>query len=269
MASPTKPREEQSVPCKPVGLPQPRGDNTIAEETHAGANARAWLAGSESERLAAYRLRYHVYVGEQGKGYPEADHSALTLSDELDDEAELILVSVDGFVGGTVRGNLFGSCATRHRYGKYFEVSRVSGFDPARIAVASRMAAHPAYRHGAVRRLLFESLYSRGLALQTELCFVACAPALLPLYRRYGWREYVAPIEDPIVGARHRMLLVLDDIEYLERMNSPYARIALEHAVAPCSRAARRALYGLIEDYEAGREDSPIERTADCTGGCP
>jgi predicted GNAT family N-acyltransferase len=218
-------------------------------------NARAWLASTPEEKLAAYRLRYQVYVGEQNKNYPEADHVAMTLSDELDEEADLILIGTDDRVVGTVRGNYFDSRATCQRYAGYFEISRFSEVDPAHIAVGSRMASHPAYRHGVVRELLFESMYSRALVLRTELCLIACAPALRPLYERYGFREYLAPIHDAVVGPLHRMLLVLHDLEYLQRMSSPYARIALEHRVIACSHAARPALYRLLEDNTNRRRD--------------
>jgi len=41
------------------------------------------------------------------------------------------------------------------------------------------------------------------------------------MFRHYGFREYAAPILDPVVGTLHRTLLVLDDLDNLSRANSP------------------------------------------------
>jgi hypothetical protein len=77
-----------------------------------------------------------------------------------------------------------------------------------------------------VSALLFSEIYRYGLSRNTQLCFEACAPSLLPIFRKYGFREYLPPCFDPIVGQLHRMVLVLDDLAHLERVRSPFLGIA-------------------------------------------
>jgi hypothetical protein len=80
---------------------------------------------------------------------------------------------------------------------------------------------------------------------------VACAPILVRLFRRYGFREYASPIHDSIVGTLHRMLLVLDDPEHLTRIDSPFLGIAERCAIA---HADRPWLSAIFETYKARHE---------------
>lgn len=189
------------------------------------------LAVSEADRLSAFRLRYDVYIAEQGKPYPGADHTNRLMVDELDADAEIIIVEADGVVVGTVRGNPFTCRATFEHYASPFELHRFSAMQLNEMYVCSRLAASTEYRHAAARDLLFRGIYEHGLRLGTRLCFATCAPVLIRMFRRYGFREYASPILDPIVGALHRMVLVLDDVTYLAQVRSPFEPIARAHGI--------------------------------------
>ncbi len=193
------------------------------------------LAVTEQDRFDAYRLRYALYIAEQGKPYPEADHRQQTLMDELDNDGDIIVVESDGVICGTVRANWFDSPTAFARYHHVFELSRFSDISPAEIAVCSRLAASPEHDHAWAREKLFEAIYERGLVRNTQLCFVTCAPLLRRMFRKYGFREYLAPIEDKIVGKLHRMLLVLHDLDHLAQCGSPFYRIAMERELAAVS----------------------------------
>jgi predicted GNAT family N-acyltransferase len=206
------------------------------------------LATTSEDRYAAYRLRYALYIAEQGKPYAEADHDLRILTDELDDDGEVIVVKSDGAICGTVRANWFDSAKTWGRYGKLFALSRFARVSLAEIAVCSRLAASPEHRHARAPEKLFEAIYERGLKRHTKLCFVTCAPVLRRMFRKYGFREYLAPIDDPVVGPLHRLVLVLSDLEYLAKCGSPFIRIATEHALIPNSHVW---LTEMFESYGA------------------
>lgn len=209
----------------------------------------ARLALSEQDRLAAFRLRYARYIAEQGKPYPEADHQQQILSDELDHDGDIIVVESDGIICGTVRANWLDSPTTLARYHHVFELSRFSDIAPAEIAVCSRLAASPEHRHARAREKLFDVIYERGLARNTQICFVTCAPYLTRMFRKYGFREYLAPVRDPIVGTLHRMLLVLHDLDHLAQCGSPFYRIAVEREL---TAAKHHWLTDMFDNYKAG-----------------
>ena len=196
----------------------------------------ARVATSHADRFAAFRLRYEVYVAEQGKGYPEADHERRLLCDELDADGNIVVAEVIGEIVGTVRANAFSSPLARARYAQVFELQHFANFKADKMVVCSRLAASPAHRQALARGLLFESIFEHQVRLGTLLAFATCAPPLARVFRGYGFREYAAPISDPVVGILHRTLLVLDDLEYLMRIGSPFAHIAARCGVAPTRR---------------------------------
>lgn len=204
---------------------------SCAVESESITSAR--VADGGQDRNAACRLRYDVYIEEQGKPYPEADHCNRLLTDDLDIDGEIIVAQFDGHIVGTLRANWFDSAATRARYRSMFELDRFSLISPAQIAVCSRLAASHDHRHCRARELLFETVYRRGLQRGTRLCFAACAPLLLRMFRKYGFREYAGPLNDPIVGRLHRTLLVLDDLQHLARVASPFDPIAKGERLRP------------------------------------
>jgi predicted GNAT family N-acyltransferase len=214
-----------------------------------GAKVQARMAVSLADRLAAFRLRYEVYIAEQGKPYSEADHENRVLSDELDPDGEIVVVTNGtSEVVGTVRANWFDSPRTRARYEHVFELSRFSQVAPAEIAACSRLAASLAHRQSAARELLFDTIYDRGLIRNTKLCFAACAPPLVRVFRGYGFREYAEPIRDSVAGILHRTVLVLDDLDYLQRITSPFISIASRHSLQAVNRGW---LNSLFEAYKA------------------
>src|ERR1051325_393712 len=59
---------------------------------------------SQDERRIVYQLRYEIYIAEQGKAYPQADHEKKLLFDEADDYiGACLLISVAGTPVATVR----------------------------------------------------------------------------------------------------------------------------------------------------------------------
>jgi hypothetical protein len=192
----------------------------------------ARIAATERDQLEAYRIRYAVYVAEQCKSYPSANHGRQMLSDDLDSSAAIILVSGEKGPCGTVRANFLDSAGVRSVYESQIDFSLLSSIPDHRISICSRLAVLPEHRGRIVSSLLFSEIYRYGLSRNTQLCFEACVPSLLPIFRRYGFREYLPPFLDPIVGKLHRMVLVLDDLAYLERVRSPFLRIAKQVGLA-------------------------------------
>jgi predicted GNAT family N-acyltransferase len=204
---------------------------TISEYTAA-------IASTEEERTKAYRLRYSVYIGEQQKEYPEADHHRAVLKDELDEHAAIVLVTrPDGNPCGTVRASFMDCEAVAETYQGRFELARFSQIPRRSIAICSRLAVLKSFRATAVARMLLTEVYQYGIEHDTQLCFEACAPMLKRFFIRYGFREHMPPYYDPVAGTLHRMVLVLDDISHLEQTGSPFLatarRLGVKNIVRP------------------------------------
>lgn len=186
------------------------------------------LAVSEPDRRAAYRLRYEVYVTEQGKSYSEANHEERILADHLDKDCSLLIAESDGAVIGTVRTNSLADEKVQNQY-RYLDFHSVPLVEPKASVVSSRLATERDHRNLGIRSKLFESLYEHHITRGTRHCFLVCAPPIVRIFRRYGFREYNTPIMDEVVGRLHRMVLELTDIGYLRSIASPFAPIAARH----------------------------------------
>ena len=213
----------------------------------------ARVAISSEDRWAAARLRYDVYIAEQGKPYPEADHTKRLLGDELDVEATIVLVEQDNRLLGTVRANSMASPSAIAKYGALFDLHEFHRVPPATVVVCSRLAVAPEHRHSTVRNVLFEQIYEEELARGTRFCFATCAPALVRIFRRFGFREYAPPVDDVIAGRLHRTILVLDDLAHLEKTSSSFLSIAAKHQV----RATERSwLAAMLDAYQFSGQQS-------------
>jgi predicted GNAT family N-acyltransferase/heme oxygenase len=186
------------------------------------------------ERRAVYRLRYDVYVAEQGKAYAQADHDERLLRDDADDYAgACLLVTVAGQPVATVRTTHLHDDAAYHAYCERFDLARYSTASRNGMVVCSRLAILPQYRKTRVVHTVFEEIYRYEAQRGVRLCFQYCAPALVPLFEHYGFREYAPVVEDPILGRAHRMLLILDDLDHLRSVESPFHAIAMELGLTP------------------------------------
>ena len=225
-------------------------DAVIAEAPGIGANVDpvAQLALTRDDRLAAFRLRYEVYIAEQHKGYVEVDHDERLFCDELDDECDLIVVKKANLTVGTGRTSWFDTKPTLNRYAQVFELEKFLFLvDPEKICVCSRLAVSPTERDSQIRSRLFEFIYQNALKRDTKFCFLTCAPFLVRMFRKYGFREYGPPVIDPVVGLLHRVLLVLDDLDQLQRVRSPFLELAKNNGL---THSQRPWLDQLFENHE-------------------
>ncbi|HEY8010775.1 MAG TPA: GNAT family N-acyltransferase [Rudaea sp.] len=199
-------------------------------------------AESERDQHAVARLRFDVYVAEHGKAYAGADHARKTLSDDLDADADIMLIEhMHAGIIATVRSNSLASTRARAHYSALFDLTAFGHVPHHDIVVCSRLAVSQEHRDSNVRAQLFEAVYLRRLALGTRLCFATCAPAHLGMFSGYGFREVAAPVNDPVGGVLHRILLPLDDLEHLERVDSPFATLARLFGIAEQRRRPQLA----------------------------
>jgi hypothetical protein len=210
---------------------------TEIERVHDKQPYTACIATTREEREAAYRIRYSAYIQEQGKPYLDADHNRQLFTDGFDASASVVLVRRPSGPCGTVRANWADSIEVRQGFASQFEFWRFEKIPDRSISICSRLAILPGFRATIVAKMLFAEIYRLGLRRDTSLCFEVCASTLRPLFERYGFREYLSPYQDQLSGLLlHRMVLVLDDVGYLERVGSPFLGIARKMGVANCVR---------------------------------
>jgi CRP-like cAMP-binding protein/N-acyl-L-homoserine lactone synthetase len=184
------------------------------------------IAGTEAEKEEIYRLRYQVYIEEMGGGnrHTEADLVARQLRDEFDERAYHFYVRQDGVIAASARLNL-------RRDGPLecedeFELSRFAPAFPNYVSMSSRMVLHSALRGSHLLKQLTCAMYQFARSHDIQFDFLDSHPRLLSLYCRLGHRIYKAGFRHPKYVFVIPMVLVMDDLEHLEKVKSPFIPLA-------------------------------------------
>jgi CRP-like cAMP-binding protein/predicted GNAT family N-acyltransferase len=188
------------------------------------------FAHTKSEREAVYRLRYEVYIEEMGYDYPAADHQARLLPDEGNRQSPLLYAQSDGEVVGTLKiDGGADSPFTAEEYASY-HIDRFLALVPAdRIAILSRFIMRPGYRSGEITDSLLAAMIAFLLARRVQVLFCRCRPHLIGFYERLGFRAYADVVSTPVAGVLVPLVLVLDDVPYLERIRSRLVPLVKDH----------------------------------------
>src|SRR5438094_5964419 len=194
-------------------------------EMKTAAAPQVTIATTDAEKEEIYRLRYEVYIEEMdgARRHTEANAAERRFRDELDDHAVQFYARQDGKILGCARLNLRRDgpweCEDR------FELEKFAPAYPTQIAIASRFALHPAARGSVAMKQLSYAMAEFLQEHEQRFCFLDCHPKLLPLYTRLGFRIYKSGFKHPKYTYVIPMVLVFGDVEYLERVNSPFVPI--------------------------------------------
>lgn len=181
----------------------------------------------EPQLLAAcYSLRYAVAVGEMRKNVAAADHARRWIRDELDIPSSTILCALAGDeVVATLR-IVWGAHCVPPVYHNQFLLWHFADFPGRDFSFTSRLAVDRQWRNGRVLGQLLNHGYQLVRDSSCRFDFCQCAPALVQLYERLGYRRFSGGVTDPDLGFRIPMVLLTEDADRLTRLRSPFLSIA-------------------------------------------
>ena len=193
--------------------------------------AKVIVAETQAERQEIYRFRYQVYVEEMQKRPSCANHQTKTITDELDKTATLLYVMQNEQIIATLRRNRLDNSVLSESLEQNLAIPQfAAAFSRSALSLSSRLMVAPAWRNSlAVGSLVLEA-YRIAREQQVQFDFLHAAPWLLPFYRNLGYRPYVPHFLDPDVGLQIPQALVLEDLEYLQAVRSPFTRLARQAA---------------------------------------
>lgn len=194
-------------------------------------------ASRKDEIESVFRLRYQVYIAEQGKPYPDADHHRQMLIDPLDDISTLLIARHDETVVGSVRSSWFDVPEVRRCF-PMFSIEPGFPVPLHNIGIATRLVIDLSQRGRAATNALLRHLYRLSLDRGDEISFAACNLKLVSFFRRYGFIEFAPPYQDPVVGHLARLVLFTRDLRHLEAVRSPFLPVA-RHGDLACPEDRR------------------------------
>ena len=215
------------------------------------------LALTETDRAAAFRLRYEIYVEDQKLFLDEADHARRWLRDGYDPYSRIFLAEVDGEVVGTSRITLGTEATFSQESREAYDFERFSHLlEEHDLAVVTRLVVRHEHRGGKLGFRLLEACWQAAARENIEVILGNCAPHLVSYYLPLAFQPFGALKNHPSNGTRVRVAVVTGDYAFLERFNSPM-RPALRQRTKPTD-----AVPGILAAMAEGRAVLTQEQTS-------
>lgn len=192
------------------------------------SSLQVFIARDDEERRRIYRFRYRVKVEELGEEPPFANHRARLICDPLDYSALQI------YVAGAM-GQDMAACArlnTGLSSNNLSGITQLEGFGPFRefgidsISLSGQLVIDPKWTSSMAASLALSAIYKLARQNGCRFDFSQCAPALLPLYQRLGYRRFRENFMDDALGYQVPLVMVTEDFQHLGRVKSPLVQIA-------------------------------------------
>lgn len=188
-------------------------------------------AVTAEEMRKIYRFRYQVYVEEMRKKPKAANHRDRMLTEELDETATLLYMTQDDEIIATLQRNFLDSSALPAPLYQHLCISQfAAAFSKSVLSVSTKLMVAPAYRNSATVGAIVLAAYQNARDQGVQFDFLYAAPWLVPFYTNLGYRRYTHHFLDPDVGLQIPQVLVLEDIEHLRTVRSPFCRKARQYA---------------------------------------
>ncbi|SDD46834.1 GNAT family N-acyltransferase [Sporomusa acidovorans] len=188
------------------------------------------LAKTAAEKQEIYAFRYQVYVEEMSRKLKSTEKQGGLLYDEMDDWSYLVYVKAGSQIVGAGRVSIgeieefppdLIHLLSLDRFQKFYE-----GKKDRKFALSTKVAVAPNYRNSQVLYLLIAKGYELYCEHRVQFSFGGCNMYLLRLYEEVGVRRFGRSFADPGYGLITPIVWLVDDIEYMKKLHSPFYRLA-------------------------------------------
>ncbi|MDH3742281.1 MAG: cyclic nucleotide-binding domain-containing protein [Hyphomicrobiales bacterium] len=193
----------------------------------AGAAIDVRFATSPDDREAVYRFRYRIYVEEMGRYASIADHQGKRLVEDDDASSHLLTAWQGDDLVGTARLIWGGDAPFTARQIEQYDLAGFRNAVPDdQMIIGERFMIEPSLRGSDLLYCIFCAYMNFANDHRIQLAFGDCEPHLLNVYQGLGYRAYTRNnVNSPQTGYLIPLVLVTEDIAYLERIGSPLAAV--------------------------------------------
>jgi hypothetical protein len=96
------------------------------------------------------------------------------------------------------------------------------------VSITTTLMIAPKHRNGTLGCRLSLATFRDGRRDGILFDFIDCNPHLEETFQRLGYRRYLGRIQHPEYGDVLPLVLMLTDVEHLEQIGSPFARVCRE-----------------------------------------
>jgi GNAT superfamily N-acetyltransferase len=193
----------------------------LADPLWTARDGRIGIAVNEHTKKRVYRLRYDVYVREQGLPQNGVDHEHGELRDPLDEASSLWYAEEGESLVGTTTQTIIGPLFDLRQLPAAYALDTFPRSESAPLSFCSRFVIAPDYRGTWVLPSLVRHLYVQGRMQGARFGFMNTFPALVPLYERVGYLRYThSVIYQKGFGLVIPMVMPGTDHEHLRKVRS-------------------------------------------------
>lgn len=181
---------------------------------------KVMVATTPEELQRIQRLRYEVYVEEEGKTLSCADHTARTLGDSHDEDAIHLYMIEAGEVVACVRlhAGFIPQALTEP-----LELERFPGCGAGHDCFISKLMVRKNYRGSMTFARLMRAIHAIAEGLGINMMFCTTFPHLVALYGRIGFESYRGVYLDKDFGPHHALAGRLKDFRFQREVLLPRA----------------------------------------------
>ena len=182
---------------------------------------------SSSQDLAKVKqFRYGVLVEENGFDGASVDHEAMTVGDGFDRTASHLYVLLNGAIAASMRMLPGGAATGDAEIAAHYGLDSFEAFPPKALSFTDQLVVAKAHQATKIPSLLSAAAFKLSRNSGALFDFTHTSPGLVGLYEKLGYRRYKDNFDHPELGLRVPMILVMDDLQHLVDLRSPFAAIA-------------------------------------------
>ena len=174
-----------------------------------------------------FRFRYDVFYQELSALLSPEEIRRGYMSDPLDEIGRNYGLYNASALVGAVRVVDLGDLPDPDAMNRRYKPTRFAPkFPLSEICHVGRLALAPNVRSGVALVRLIVPAFEEGRRRGLRLAVSDCSPYLLPLEEGLGYRQYAEPFNDPVYGLKLPIMLLLEDLEHLKAVKSPFVEAA-------------------------------------------
>lgn len=182
------------------------------------------VAESEQQKEKIYHARFKIESKEMKNNSPQSAKDYDSIKYDYEDDAIIIYAESDEEIIAALSVNFF-QAPVNDFLAKNFLTEKFLEYGDG-LSYSSNLIVDPKWKATAILGKLLNAFYHILRRKNIKFDFTDCAPSLVQFYEHLGYRRYKENFFDEKKGFRIPLVLLVEDFIYLEKLRSPFTKIA-------------------------------------------
>lgn len=184
------------------------------------------IANDPEEQSEVFRFRYRVLVTDNGRTYPNADHSAKVLTDIADKVALHVYIRMRGQIVAALRVIVAPAARLPVYMHERYGLQPFLALQDLTVSFTDYLVVDTKALDARAANLLMTAAYKIACSRGSGFDFTNASAGEVAVFERLGYRRYGENYQDPDFGMRVPMVLPTGDIGHLAHVRSPFQKLS-------------------------------------------